>query len=337
MSIATVDLSCAIRFDAFMAGAKPLPVRGRVLALDARPVDRCGRRRSRATFPEFRKGKSPGNAGKSYPADPPTDAEFDAILEHCTRARTRHVCSHFAAGRCFPNCSAFLWVGSAEGRANGGHMHVYTHLCEACGAEFDRKPRADRPTPRFCSTSCAARQMHKSRPPRKRTPWQERFPKYVPADVTADECWEWQGSRDARGYGRLNLCDGTNSLIKAHRASYEFHVGPIPHGLVICHRCDNPPCVNPAHLYAGTMKDNTRDMYERGREGLDPQAAVSIPDEVVVGIREAYAAGEPVTEIAATFGVCSGYVSDVGTGKTRARAGGPISPRRYAPRPRRAA
>jgi site-specific recombinase XerD len=84
MSIANVDLSCAIRLDAFMHGSRSLPVRGTALATDTRPVDRCGRRRSRATFPEFRKGKSPGNAGKTYPADPPTDEEFAAILEHCT-------------------------------------------------------------------------------------------------------------------------------------------------------------------------------------------------------------------------------------------------------------
>ena len=83
-------------------------------------------------------------------------------------------------------------------------------------------------------------------------------------DVTETGCWEWRGTRNDQGYGlitapRLNL-DGA----RVHRLMYELHVGPLG-DLQGCHRCDNPPCCNPAHIFPGTGADNMADMVAKGR------------------------------------------------------------------------
>lgn len=83
-----------------------------------------------------------------------------------------------------------------------------------------------------------------------------------------DECWNWQGSRKANWHGQWRNASGEIEL--AHRASWRLFVGYIPDGLSILHRCDNPICTNPAHLFLGTQTDNMMDMWakKRGRPGV---------------------------------------------------------------------
>ena len=76
-----------------------------------------------------------------------------------------------------------------------------------------------------------------------------------------DGCWEWQGFRCTNGYGRLQV-DCVRWI--AHRLAWAFIYGEIPDGGLICHHCDNPPCVNPRHLCCGDKKTNMRDAIERG-------------------------------------------------------------------------
>lgn len=81
-----------------------------------------------------------------------------------------------------------------------------------------------------------------------------------------DECWPWVGARKPRGYGNVRI-DGKYRL--AHRVAWELATGTtIPSGCIVMHRCDNPPCCNPAHLLMGTMKDNTADMRRKGRDSF---------------------------------------------------------------------
>lgn len=96
---------------------------------------------------------------------------------------------------------------------------------------------------------------------RERKSEHERFWMYVGKNSNTD-CWEWTGSKTLTGYGHLNI---NAKSIYAHRISYELFNGPIPDGLCVCHSCDNPGCVNPSHLWVGTMADNMHDRDAKGR------------------------------------------------------------------------
>lgn len=76
------------------------------------------------------------------------------------------------------------------------------------------------------------------------------------------DCWHWRGPTNQFGYGRFTV---RNRLQVAHRLSYEAFVGPIPDGMSVLHKCDNPSCVNPEHLWLGTYSDNRRDCLSKGR------------------------------------------------------------------------
>ena len=93
--------------------------------------------------------------------------------------------------------------------------------------------------------------------PYPKTPPEIRFWRFVDKD---DGCWEWQG-RTAGRYGQFSLTK--SKRVPAHRFSYELHFGEIPNGIVICHHCDNPTCVRPDHLFAGSLSDNMQDMIAK--------------------------------------------------------------------------
>ena len=99
----------------------------------------------------------------------------------------------------------------------------------------------------------------------------ERFWRKV---VKTETCWLWTGAHLPAGYGMIGMPGGGPNVL-THRFSYELHYGPIPDGLLVCHKCDNPPCVRPDHLYAGTQQDNVSDMIAKWqqRRGTSPQPA----------------------------------------------------------------
>lgn len=92
-------------------------------------------------------------------------------------------------------------------------------------------------------------------------PLRQRFEaNYTPEPFSG--CWLWTGAYFSTGYGALSI---NNQNARAHRVSWELNRGPIPQGLLVCHKCDTPACVNPDHLFLGTNLDNQRDMIAKGR------------------------------------------------------------------------
>lgn len=105
-------------------------------------------------------------------------------------------------------------------------------------------------------------------------------------------CWLFQGTITDKGYGTIQR---NRKTVGAHRASWEEVNGPIPNGLFVCHHCDNPPCINPAHLFLGTRKDNSDDRDAKGRNvnqrgESHPMAKLTARD--IRAIRERVRAGE---------------------------------------------
>lgn len=101
-------------------------------------------------------------------------------------------------------------------------------------------------------------------------------------------CWLWMGYVDAKGYGRIGA-NPTPQL--AHRIAWRLYRGLIPDGLCVCHRCDNPSCVNPDHLFVGTVGENNADMRRKGRDSKPPRKRPYSPERKRPKIRRGYATG----------------------------------------------
>ena len=133
-------------------------------------------------------------------------------------------------------------------------------------------------------------------------------------------CWNWQRRLVGKGYGTIGLGGKGAKQKLVHRLSYEIHKGPIPEGMVVMHKCDNPRCVNPDHLEAGTQSQNIKDAFARGRKinlpsGLkgDDHGASKLTSEQVLSIR---ASSLSLNELSALYGVSRSAIERVRYRKT---------------------
>lgn len=133
-------------------------------------------------------------------------------------------------------------------------------------------------------------------------------------------CWEWTGSRHQIGHGYFSV---GRSIIYAHRFSYVMAHGDIPKDLYVCHSCDNPWCVNPKHLFAGTANDNTQDMMNKGRNLYTTRR---LSESEVIEMRTMYAnGGVTIKDVADKFGVSRHSAGNVIRGKSHVEYSGAIS------------
>jgi hypothetical protein len=125
-----------------------------------------------------------------------------------------------------------------------------------------------------------------------------------------ETCWLWTAGTDKDGYGKL-------WKERAHRASWELHYGLVPDGLMVCHHCDNPPCVRPDHLFLGTNTDNQQDAWRKGRKHVARGGECSWAKVTEADVREMCHLRGVLSQrqIAQRFGVTQRTVSDIQLGK----------------------
>lgn len=122
-------------------------------------------------------------------------------------------------------------------------------------------------------------------------------------------CWNWLGGFRSGGYGRFYF-QGKDFC--AHRLAYELEKGLLPDGYFVCHKCDNPPCCNPDHLFAGTQADNLADMVAKGRSGKgekNSQAILTV--SAIIEIREQVKSGKSRESLAQKYGVNASTITNI--------------------------
>lgn len=128
--------------------------------------------------------------------------------------------------------------------------------------------------------------------------------------IIRSRCWIWTGAKFTHGYGAFYP---KNKTVSTHRFSYELNIGLIPKGMMVCHRCDNPQCIRPSHLFIGSGSDNTRDMISKGRSkrsGEDCNAIKKLSNKKVREIRERYKWGNGIA-LSKEYGVSRPTISAV--------------------------
>lgn len=178
-------------------------------------------------------------------------------------------------------------------------------ICRQCGASFI--PASGQPQ-QFCSRGCYAH--HRTRVQA------ERFWEKVDRTGGDATCWPWIAGTNHKGYGTFSISHAHSSL--AHRISWIMENGPIPAGKYVLHSCDNPRCVNPRHLFLGSLADNMRDMCEKGRSCKGTEHPHSkLNDEAARGIRALRANDHlSIRTIARRYGVSPTTIRQVLDGVT---------------------
>lgn len=188
-----------------------------------------------------------------------------------------------------------------------------TRICSAEGCTRKHHARG------LCNPCYGARRSIPSRlgPYLHRPSLTERMELYTNKSGGDDGCWPWVGTVRANGYGHIRV---GHKMVPAHRVAYELAFGRIPyceghHGMCVCHRCDNPSCVNPRHLFLGDHKANMADKVAKSRQqrlGGSANGRAKIDWEDVASIRSMYAAGGmSYGKLSTRFGLSKSQIGEI--------------------------
>ena len=222
------------------------------------------------------------------------------------------------------------------------HSTQNNRVCERCGKEFHRSPstvakgkgrycslvcKYPAKIERVCATCCQPFYLQPNQVENSASLFCSRDCRYPLRLLSSEDrffllvgkkldngCILWAGSFKHK-YGQFYPNAGCDP-VAAHRFSYGIMVGPVPHGLNVLHRCDNPPCINPVHLFLGTQAVNMADMVCKGRQPRGEKRPNSkLTADKVVLIRRRYAAGETQKSIANDLDISPSLVAMVASGK----------------------
>jgi hypothetical protein len=202
-----------------------------------------------------------------------------------------------------------------EGRAHdesGGEMMRETKTCIQCGKVFEKPSGWSKGAwesvsrcSQACRTAALTGRIYK--------PLLARLEEHVSPEPNTG-CWFWMGAVNTYGYPHSYM---GGKCYMMHRVSYEAHKGPIPKGLLACHHCDTPLCINPDHIFIGTEADNSADCARKGRASRGEKHPFAKLNEAKVReMRAIHAAGgTQITQLARMFGVSRPVAQKVCQGK----------------------
>jgi hypothetical protein len=207
-----------------------------------------------------------------------------------------------------------------------GGLMLKEFICEVCQKEYQFRISKNRQNSRFCSNACKNKKVgtwvkgnplgfnwKKATEQEKRNRIEENFHKLVIKQNNG--CWDWKGNtKSSLGYGRVQI--GKKRTKVAHNISWLIHRGEIPKGKFVLHKCDNPKCTNPDHLFLGTHYENVRDMVYKNRQAKGESCPRSkLKTEQVIEIKKLIRDGFDNGYIAEIYKVTKEAISAIRTGK----------------------